>query len=135
MQSGADEKQMPSRNERLEEFFRRMLEAPASSSFDEAYQKFCSTLDQVEDELTGLPNEPSQWKTIPRNFPPQKDRMSSIQGSDVKRFENRRHRTYIAPNGAIEVRTIGSVVAHLSIAGSDGRTVCDLCPELVDKMI
>ena len=96
---------------------------------------FCSTLDQVEDELSGLPNEPERWRELDRLFPPQMDRMSSVAGSDVKRFDSKRHMTYIAPNGAIEVRLLpmSKLVVYFSKPGDDGRTVCDVCPQLRDK--
>jgi hypothetical protein len=74
---------IPTMQERLQEFFRRLNDAVAFASFDEAYRMLCGILDQVEDELTGLPNEPERWSEIARLFPPQKDRMSSIEGCDV----------------------------------------------------
>ncbi len=46
----------PSKAERLTEFFGRLDTAQSVSSCDEAYHLLCSTLDQVEDELSGLPS-------------------------------------------------------------------------------
>jgi hypothetical protein len=126
----------PSKAERLAEFFRRLGEAGAASSFDEAYRLLCSTLDQVEDEMSGLPNEPERWMTSDRMFPPQSDRMSSVEGCDVKRFDNLRHITYIAANGAIEIRSKrrrdGAIEVHFSKAGSDGQNINDFCPKLAN---
>ena len=119
----------------MEEIFRRLRQAPAASSFEEAYRLLCFTIDQVEDELSGLPNEPDQYETNPRIFAPhpQMDRMSSIAGGQLKRFDNLRHLTYIAANGAIEIRGKHQVDACLTKAGSDGRSVCDICPALINK--
>jgi hypothetical protein len=126
-----------SKQERLRECFRRMASADPSSSFDEAYRLLCTTIDQVEDEHSGQPNEPERWKELDRIFPPKMDRMSSIEGTDVKRFDTVRHLTYIAPNGAIEIRrtrlVAGKVVVQFSKSGGDGRSVCDVCPQLSDK--
>src|SRR6187455_2194862 len=111
-----------SKAERLKEFFRRLRVAEPASSFDDAYRLLCSTLDAVEDELSGLPNEPDRWMTLDRMFPPRSDRMSSVEESEVKRFDNVRHITYIAENGAIEIRSKfrkgGETVVHFSKAGS-----------------
>lgn len=125
----------PCKQERLLEIFRRIADAPNSATFDEAYHLLCTTMDEVEDELTGLPNEPDRWQEIPRLFPPQMDRMSSIVGYPVKRFDSLRHVTYIADNGAIEVRSLRVVdnkpTIHFTKAGADGKRISDVCPELV----
>ncbi len=78
----------PSKDERLKEFFQRLASLQPASTFEEAYRQLCKTLDQVEDEMSGLPNEPERWMTLDRMFPPQSDRMSSVAGCDVKRFDN-----------------------------------------------
>jgi hypothetical protein len=126
-----------SKGERLAEFFRRLGAARVVSSFDEAYVLLCSTLDEVEDELSGLPNEPDHWMTLDRMFPPRPDRMSSVAECDVKRFDNVRHITYIAANGAIEIRSksrkSGAIKVHFSKAGSDGRAISDVCPMLANE--
>jgi len=124
-------------SDRLAEIFRRMGEATPCSSFETAYALLCTTMDEVEDELTNFPNEPDRYMEIKRLFPPQTDRMSSLEDCDVKRFDNTRHVTYIASNGAIEVRSRrvqnGEVKTHFRKAGSDGRFLNDVCPRLADK--
>ncbi|MEZ5944355.1 MAG: hypothetical protein R3C18_23450 [Planctomycetaceae bacterium] len=136
MEQTSGEGQTPSKADRLAEIFRRMSAAPACSTFDKAYELLCKTIDEVEDELTDYPNEPDRWMQLQRLFPPQMDRMSSVQGCDLKRFDNRRHVTYIASNGAMEVRSLrvvdGEVCIHFTKAGSDGQSVCDVCPDLKD---
>ena len=126
----------PSKAERLKEFFQRLGAANPVSSFEEAYRLLCSTLDQVEDELSGLPNEPERWRTLDRMFPPQSDRMSSVEEYDVKRFDSLRHITYIAGNGAIEIRSKRrkkeGIEVHFSKPGLDGRSISAFCPTLAD---
>ena len=126
----------PSKALRLAEFFRRLGEVDALSSFDEACRRLCSTLDEVEDEMSGLPNEPERWMNLDRMFPPQSDRMSSVEGCEVKRFDNLRHITYIAANGAIEIRSKrrrnGAIEVHFSKAGSDGQSITNFCPKLAN---
>lgn len=134
MEQTSEQGGIPPKAERLAEVFRRLGEAKLCSTFDEAYELLCKTMDEVEDELTGYPNEPDQWMQIQRLFPPQMDRMSSVEGCDMKRFDSRRHVTYIAGNGALEVRSLrvvnGEVKVHFTKAGSDERSVCDFCPDL-----
>jgi hypothetical protein len=125
---------IPPKEERLAEFFRRLERATSASSFEEGYAQLCTILNEVEDELTGLPNDPQRWRTLGRLFPPQRDRMSTIEGTEVKRFDSRRHVTFVGPNGAIEVRLSnnpGAVV--FSKSGSDGRSICEICPRLRDS--
>ncbi len=98
----------------------------------------CETLDQVEDELSGLPNKPEPSMTLDRMFPPQADRISTVEGYDLKRLDSLRHITYIAGNGAMEIRLKrrpkdGSDVAQFSKPGADGRSISDICPKLAAK--
>lgn len=124
---------VPSKDERLAEFFRRLVAAAPAASFDEAYSLVCTTLEQVEDELSGLPNEPDKWMSLDRLFPPQSDRMSTIEGTGIKRFDSLRHITYVGPNGAIEIRSSrDATAAYFSKPGRDGRSICDVDPRLRD---
>jgi len=134
MEPMGEEGQIPPKVDRLAEIFRRTGESPPCSTFQEAFELLCRTMDEVEDELTPYPNEPDRWMELPRLFPPQMDRMSSVPGCDMKRFDNLRHVTYVADNGAMEVRSLrvvkGAINVHFTKRGSDGRSVCDVCPEL-----
>jgi hypothetical protein len=46
---------MAPRSERLDEFFRRLTVAPSARSFDEAFGQMSRVLNEVEDELSGIP--------------------------------------------------------------------------------
>jgi hypothetical protein len=41
---------VPTKPERLDEFFRRLAAAPAAASYEEGYRMLCETLNRVEDE-------------------------------------------------------------------------------------
>lgn len=121
---------IPRKAERLQEYFRRLSNATPAASFDQGYQMLCEIMTRVENELTGLPDDPTRWKEIDRMFPPGMDCMRSIPDSAVKAFDHLRHVTYIASNGAIEIRKRRSIETKFSKRGSDGRSVVDVCPQL-----
>jgi hypothetical protein len=93
---------------------------------DEAYRALVSILEEVEDELTGIENDPSRWKFDGRLYPPQRDHWSRDPNHPrVTRMRTRGHNVFIADNGAIEIREIVSGVVQFSMAGSDGKEVWD----------
>ena len=116
---------MMSRSERLQEVFRRLLSAPAATTADGARKLLADTLAEVEDELSGVPNSPENWRTDGRMYPPQDDSRREVPGSPtVTRYRSLWHNTYIAENGAIEIAAVGGGVL-MSKAGADGRHVWD----------
>ncbi|MDQ3332035.1 MAG: hypothetical protein M3552_15500 [Planctomycetota bacterium] len=94
-----------SRQERLEEVYRRLTAAPALTSADEAFELICRSLEEVEDELSGI------VKADPPPAPEQDDgRMYPPLGDYVRRMSNggiiarsRRHRIVIGSNGRMKV--------------------------------
>ncbi len=122
---------------RLAEIFSRLSAQGPYPTFDVAYRALCRTIDVVEDELSGEPNKPWRWRELNRIFPPQTDRMSTLHGGVVMRFDSKRHVTYIGRNGAIEVRAITRrglpIETVYSQLGADGQGVVDLLPELRDR--
>lgn len=97
-----------SRRERLEELFRRLAAAPAPTSADEAFDLICRTLEEVEDELSGI------TKADPPPSPEQDDgRMYPPQGGYVRRTadggivaRSRRHRIVIDRDGRMKIRSL-----------------------------
>lgn len=110
--------------ERLALFYERLLAAPAAGSHDEAYALLCSTLNAVEEEHSGAPYNPNAWRTDGRMYPPQKDRVFAVSGfPEVLRYNSFRHDTFIANNGAIEVKIIATGEVHFEKLGSNGKGV------------
>lgn len=114
------------KRERLIEFFRRLLAAPRAGTLDEMYAQLCKILDEVEDELTGVPNNPMNWQSDQRIYPPQKDASRDVAGHTlVTRFRSRRHNTYIGENGSVEIVTLSGRI-EVQKPGLDGRGVWEL---------
>jgi hypothetical protein len=111
------------KSERFAEFLRRLGFAPAAATFDEAHQQLVDILNAVEDELTSIPFDPSNWQTDGRMYPPQMDSLRVVPGrADVKRFRSKSHNTLVSDNGAIEIQTV-SGKAVFSKPGADGRGI------------
>lgn len=116
---------MASKQERLNEFLRRLVSAEATSSAENAFNLVCDVLNGVEDELTDIPFDPDLWMDDGRMYPPQQDSAFDVDGHpDVTRYRSRLHNTFVSSWGAIEVRSIqGEVLA--SKPSADGRSVWD----------
>ena len=113
------------KKERLQVFYDRLQQAPAAKTFDEAYRLIADTMTAVEDELTSIPNNPNSWQNDQRLYPPLADSVRDVPGKpNLKRFRSFRHNTFIAQNGAIEIKTLSGSV-EFSKVGNDGRGVWD----------
>jgi len=109
---------------RLAVFYDRLQEAPPAGTHDEAYELLCVTLNAVEDEHSGVPNNPASWQTDGRLYPPQRDRVFAVQVfPEVLRYNSFKHDTFVAGNGAIEVRIIATGVVHFAKPGANGKGV------------
>lgn len=83
-----------------------------------------TTLEEVEDELTGIPNDPTRWQSDGRLYPPQRDNWSQDPDRPrVTRMRTKGHYVFIADNGAVEIREVRSRMIVFALAGSDGREV------------
>ena len=112
-----------SKSERLDEFFRRLAAADPVASLASAWRLLGNTLDAVEDEMSGEPNDPEAWMTQQRMYPPREDNSRPVAGfPGVIRFRSRGHNTFIGANGAIEICDTGKRVLF-SKDGADGKGV------------
>lgn len=99
---------------------------PPATDFESAWEQITSTLNQVEDDLTGIPYDPSLPRTGERMYPPQLDSERPFPDSPrVRRFRSLKDNTFIGQNGSIEIRRAapnpldGALI--LSRPGADGR--------------
>ncbi|MBI3270244.1 MAG: hypothetical protein HYZ53_14635 [Planctomycetes bacterium] len=115
---------------RIAEFFRRLHAHPAARDFQEAWRQIETTLNQVEDELSGVPFNPDAWRSDGRLYPPRLDSERRLSGHpNVRRFRHVGHNTLIRENGAIQIRVANSEPLAgevlFSKGGADGREVLD----------
>ena len=110
----------------------RLKQAAAAASHDEAFALLAMTLDGVENEMSCAPNEPANWRTNGRLFPPQLDsarlqlRNSSGEAVAIPYRHNPPHRTVIGINGAMMIENTATGVVLFDKAGKDGRLVGQL---------
>jgi hypothetical protein len=115
---------MLSRAERLEEFYRRLGAAPVASSFEEAYNQICDVMNEMEDELTTIPYDPTTFGRDQRLYPPQMD--SEFADPNLIRaraFGNRKHTTIVGDNGAIQIVVTATRSEKFSKPGADGAGI------------
>lgn len=109
---------------RFEEFIRRLRSALPAESAEQALELISSVLNQVEDELSGIPFRPDQWQDDGRMYPPQSDSARDVEGRpDLTRYRSRNHDTWIATNGAILIRSHDTGRIALDKTGADGCSV------------
>jgi len=105
-------------------FYERLQEAPAAGTHDEAYKLICAILNAVEDEHSGVPNNAANWQADGRLYPPQTDRVYAVPGFlHVLRYNSFKHDTFIASNGAIEVKFIPTGAVTFEKLGANGKGV------------
>ena len=114
------------KKERIKIFLERLsAESPASSEKD-AYQLLSKALNDVEDEHTGIPYDIDSWMDDGRMYPPQQDSKNNTDNDRVVRYRNKGHNTYIADNGAIQIKDIRKRQILLDKPGADGKRIGDL---------
>lgn len=95
--------------------------ARRSASAEQALDLLSSTLNQVEDELSGISYQPEQWQNDGRMYPPQPDSAREVEGRpNLTRYRSRDHNTWIGTNGAIQIQSISTRTIELDKPGADG---------------
>ena len=84
------------------------------------------TLNEVEDELSGIPYNPESWATDGRLYPPFPDSRRPVPGHpDVVRWRSKGHNTFIRTNGAIEIVQLVDGTVVFRAFGRNGKGVWD----------
>jgi len=108
---------------RLTEFFHRLQNAPPCGSADEAMLQLCELLTAVEDEFSGVPNQPDNHIADGRMYPPQADAARPVEARpELTRYRSRAHNTYVSEDGGILVTTTTNQVLF-SKPGSSGAEI------------
>lgn len=114
---------MADKSARLALFFERLRNAPLARDAAEATALIATTLDAVEDELSGIAFDPASVGNDGRMYPPRDDYAFSVDGRpDVTRFRSKAHNTFVAKNGAFRIEAIGKQMVFEK-PGADGRHV------------
>lgn len=117
---------MKSKAERFQEFLARMRAAPSPNSADDAFILLARTLNEVEDEFSGVPFQPELWRHDGRMYPPQEDsRVKSLENASLRKYRSKAHYTIFGLNGSIRIQTLQGEVL-LDKAGQDGRRAIEL---------
>ncbi len=92
-------------HERLKEFYRRLNQASPAKSADEALKLVCDTLNQVEDELSGISRQnppPSPNKPDGRMYLPLEDYTKRNSDGSIT-AKSKAHTINIGSNGSITI--------------------------------
>jgi hypothetical protein len=109
---------------RMQLFLERLAALPRAATHGEARRLVDDTLNEVEDEHSGVPFNPQRWRTDGRMYPVQDDNAGDVPGHpEVTSYRSFKHETLIRENGAIEIRLIETNEVVLQKAGADGRGV------------
>ena len=105
--------------ERLEEFYRRLSAQPPSATPDDALQRIRTTIDEVEDQHSGIVKKtppPPPTQSDGRMYPPLDDHVTrNLDGSLT--VQTRRHSIDISKDGTITIRRRGANQTEFHQAG------------------
>jgi hypothetical protein len=116
-----------SKKERLLHFLHRLGEARPPANHDEAMALLASTLNDVENEFSGVPYDLEEQGTDGRMYPPNaRFRFLKWERNGVRCYRQVAHATFVADNGAMEIRLrsagdLGNAIFEKQ--GKDGRKV------------
>lgn len=112
------------KGERVAELVRRLEACPATGNAEEALRLVTTVLEEIEDQHSGVPNDPSSPMADERIWPPIARYHFAIDGRpDLDGYRQRGHDTILGANGAILIRTRRDARTILDKAGKDGRKV------------
>jgi hypothetical protein len=117
-----------SKGKRLKVFLEKLEAASPAISADEALALLAKTLNEVEDEHSGVEYNPDAWKDDGRMYPPREDNRREVSDRpSLRRYRSAKHNTFIGLNGSIRIQDLDGKVM-LDKPGQDGRKTHDLDP-------
>jgi hypothetical protein len=115
--------------QRLELFLDRLRGKESASDHDAAMALLSNTLNGVEDEVSGVPYNSEEPGSDGRMYPPNaRFRYPKWEQAGIRCYRQVAHATFIANNGAVEIRArTGSELGQIIFEkpGRDGRRVSD----------
>lgn len=101
-----------------------MADAPAAGGAEDALELITIILNAVEDEHSGIPNDPTGPRADERMFPPIARYHFAVEGRpDLDGYRQKAHDTIVASNGAILIRVRKTMKVVFEKSGRDGRKV------------
>ena len=98
------EKPNASLPERFAVFLDRLAAALPATNEQDALRIIGEVMNAVEDEMTDIPFDPSQWEVDGRMYPPQVDKRSPMAGMPgLYRYKTRRHWVIISDRGDVAI--------------------------------
>jgi hypothetical protein len=84
-----------------------MLSAQACGDAPSALALIERIMTEVEEEFSGVPNDPAKYRSDGRLYPPQADAVRGVPGRpDLRRYRSVGHNTFIGLDGAIFIQGI-----------------------------
>lgn len=114
------------RSERIGLYLRLIEDIPHGSSCEETKEFADTVLDTIEDEFSGVPPAPSEYRTHDRLYPAQADARRPSPDERVAIFRHKAHLSHFGANGAILVSDVPNKACVAQRCGSDGLTIGDL---------
>ena len=112
------------KGQRIAELVRRLEAAPAAGNAEDALRLVTMVLEEIEDQHSGVPNDPSSPMADERIWPPIAKYHFAIEGKPyLDGYRQRGHETIIGANSAIFIRTRRDARVILNKTGQDGRKV------------
>jgi hypothetical protein len=107
---------MATKRERLDELYRRLSSTPRASTADAALEELCRMLEQVEDQLSGIPKKvPPPELNMPdgRMYAPEADCISRHADGRIT-AKTQGHIIELGPDGSVAIRqkSTGSLEFH-----------------------
>jgi hypothetical protein len=115
---------MNSRAERLTELLRRLEAATTCAAANEALELLADTLNDVENQMSGVPFNPSYPLDDGRMYPPREDARREVEGRpDLLRYRTRNHNIYVSSEGALRIEEVRGRTCLLSKPDKNGRMI------------